>query len=96
LPGWQETKQAAQHAYINAGNQDIHSSIGNAYQQIMLTGHIHPSMGNSDIHHQIAEDAYQATPADWKEYAQYRDAWEKENPDPRLTGPDPDAPELER
>ncbi|QBD75190.1 hypothetical protein EPA93_03950 [Ktedonosporobacter rubrisoli] len=92
---WEDAKRAAQSTYINAGNgfQD-RNGFGQAYQQFLLTGQISPSLGLSDIHHQIAEEPYQPTETDWQEYAHYRDAWEKENPDPRLTGPDPDAPEL--
>lgn len=97
MPAWEDAKRAAQSAYISTGNsfQDMDSSIGHAYQQIVLTGQISPSLGDSDINHQIAEEAYQPTVADWQEYGCYRAEWEKENPDPRLTGPDPDAPELE-
>jgi hypothetical protein len=97
MAAWEDAKQAAQSAYMSAGPgfQDMDSSIGSAYRQIVQTGHLSPALGHSDIHHQIAEDAYQPTVADWQEYGQYRAEWEKENPDPRLTGPDPDAPEPE-
>ena len=97
MPAWEDAKRAAQSAYMSAGLgfQDMDSSIGHAYQQIVQIGQISPSLGHSDINHQIAEEAYQTTVTDWQEYGRYRAEWERENPDPRLTGPDPDAPELE-
>ena len=96
MPSWEDTKRAAQSAYMSAGNgfQDMYSGIGSAYQQILLTGHLSPPLGH-DINRQIAADAYQPTAADWKEYERHNAAWDRENPDPRLTGPDPDAPEPE-
>jgi hypothetical protein len=96
MPGWEDTKRAAQNAYMSAGLgfQDMDSSIGHAYQQIVLTGQLSPMIGNPNLHHQIAEEAYQPTVADWQEYAHNRNEWERENPDPRLTAPDPDAPDM--
>jgi hypothetical protein len=44
----------------------------------------------------IAQELYEPTPEDWKEYERYLSEWEKDNPDPRLTGVDPQAPEHER
>jgi hypothetical protein len=95
--GWEDTKRAAQGAYMSAGRgfQDMYSGIGSAYQQILTNGQLSPAMGYGDINQQIAQDAYQPTAADWQEYGRYRDAWERDNPDPRMTGPDQDAPEPE-
>lgn len=46
MPTWEETKRAGQTAFIMTGNgfEDIHSSVANAYQQILLTGHLNPIM----------------------------------------------------
>ncbi len=104
MPGWEDTKRAAQSAYISA-SLNMDSSIGYAYQQIVQHGQISPVLGQSDISRQIAEAPYQPTEADWKEYEQYSAAWEKENPprEPteeewkewvRLIGIDPDTPEM--
>lgn len=60
MPTWEETKRAGQMAFVMAGNgfEDVHSSVGAAYQQILLTGHLYPSMGREGLTHQIAEDAF--------------------------------------
>ncbi len=93
---WEDLKRAGQSVYLSAGNgfQD-RNGFGQAYRQFLLTGQLDSRrIAHRDVHHQIAEEPYQPTKADWQEYAHHRDAWEKENPDSRLTGPDPDAPEL--
>lgn len=60
MPTWEEEKRAGQTAFVLAGNafSDVHSSIGNAYQQILLTGHLYPSMGGENLTHQITEDQF--------------------------------------
>ncbi|HEU5375748.1 MAG TPA: hypothetical protein VFV38_09935 [Ktedonobacteraceae bacterium] len=60
MPTWEEQKRAGQTAFILTGNlfQDMHSSIGNAYQQILVTGHLYPSTGKDSLTHQITEDMF--------------------------------------
>lgn len=61
MPDWQEEKRSAQTAFTFAGNlfQDIHSSIGNVYQQILMTGHPYPpTAGRDSLTHQITEDIF--------------------------------------
>lgn len=61
MPTWEEQKRAGQTAFTLAGNlfQDIHSSIGNTYQQIMMTGHPYPpGTGRDSLTQQIAEDMF--------------------------------------
>lgn len=106
MPSWEDTKRAAQSTYINTGNEfQERNGFGQAYQQFLLTGQISPSLGHSDISHQIAEEPYQPTETDWQEYARYSAESERENPPPeptaedwrgwgRLIGIDTDAPDL--
>lgn len=60
MPTWEETKRAGQTAYQLAGNlfQDIHSSIGAGYQQILITGHLHSFTGKDNLTQQIAEGMF--------------------------------------
>lgn len=60
MPSWEEQKRSGQTAFTLAGNllQDVHSSISAAYQQILITGHLYPSMGKDSLTHQITEDFY--------------------------------------
>lgn len=61
MPTWEEEKRAGQTAFSFAGNtfQDVHSSIGNVYQQILMTGHPYPPQpGRDSLTQQIAEDAF--------------------------------------
>ncbi len=60
MPDWEETKRAGQTAFTMAGNgfEDAYSGIGNAYQQIMLTGHLYPSMGGNNFTQEIAEESF--------------------------------------
>ncbi|GHO66541.1 hypothetical protein KSC_054330 [Ktedonobacter sp. SOSP1-52] len=80
MPSWEDTKRAAQSAYIMAGNgfQDVHNSIGNAYQQILISGHLYPSMGGNSLTQEIAEGAYEPTKEDWKEYERHLDEQQPE------------------
>lgn len=58
---WEEEKRAGQTAFTLAGNlfQDVHSSIGTVYQQILMTGHPYPPVGGRDsLTHQITEDMF--------------------------------------
>jgi len=60
MPSWEETKRAGQMAFTLTGNlyQDIHSSISNTYQQILLTGHIHSITDRDSLTQQIMEGMY--------------------------------------
>lgn len=60
MPTWEETKRAAQTAFIIPENslEDIPGSIGDIYRQILETGHIYPSMGAESLTRQIAEDIF--------------------------------------
>ena len=86
MASWEDTKRAAQSAYNTIGNiyHDAYAGIGTAYQQILLSGHLYPTADRSALNYEIAQDAYQPTAEDWKEYERYRDAWERENPDPGM------------
>ncbi len=88
---WNDAKRAGQSVYMSTGRgfQDMYVGISHAYQQILMTGHVSPILGNRDINQEIAEDAYQPIEADRQEYSR-----EQDNPDLRLTGPEPDAPDL--
>jgi hypothetical protein len=44
----------------------------------------------------VTVDDYQATDVDWQEYGRHSAAWERENPDPRMTEPDRDALDFDR
>ncbi|HLG63069.1 MAG TPA: hypothetical protein VKY19_14110 [Ktedonosporobacter sp.] len=57
MPTWEETKRNMQMAFLDAA-KDIHSSIGNAYQQIMTTGHLYPPMGKENFTQQIIQDKF--------------------------------------
>ncbi|HEX7734554.1 MAG TPA: hypothetical protein VF458_06820 [Ktedonobacteraceae bacterium] len=59
MAGWEEEKRAAQTAFTFTGNvfQDVHSSIGNTYQQILLTGHIY-AHGNDSLTQQITDGMF--------------------------------------
>lgn len=56
---WEEEKRAAQTAFTLTGNlfQDVHSSVGNVYQQILMTGRIY-TIGHDSLTHQITEDMF--------------------------------------
>ncbi|MDQ2902840.1 MAG: hypothetical protein M3Y81_04720 [Chloroflexota bacterium] len=60
MPSWEETKRAGQTAFTMAGNgfEDAYSGIGNAYQQIMLTGHLYPSTGGNNLTQEIVQDSF--------------------------------------
>ena len=60
MPTWEEEKRAGQTAFVLAGNafSDVHNSIGNAYQQLLLTGHLYPSVSSGSLTHQITEDQF--------------------------------------
>jgi hypothetical protein len=70
MPSWEDTKRAAQSAFIMTGNgfEDMHKSIANAYQQILTTGQLNPNMGGMSQNQEIginpeytqAEKAYVA------------------------------------
>ena len=82
-------KRAAQSVYREAGNiyRVIYADIGVSYQQIMISGHLYPQADRTAINHEIAAEAYQPTPEDWKEYEQWRDA--------QPPGRDPEPQDLE-
>jgi hypothetical protein len=88
---WDETKRAAQSVFNNL--EDIGQIINQPQGGIY-----NPA---------IAEESYEPTLEDWKEYERYSADRERENPPPepdendwrewvRLIGRDPDAPEPER
>ncbi len=52
MPDWYDIKRAAQSAY--SGFQDMYSSVGQAYQQILLNGHLSPMLGGSNMTQQIS------------------------------------------
>jgi hypothetical protein len=83
MPSWEETKRAGQMAFTLAsrGIGDVYSSIGNTYQQIMLTGHIYPMGGNDSLTHQITEDMYRQ-PEPEKEPLFYLNHFHGHEPEP--------------
>jgi hypothetical protein len=88
---WEATKQAAQSVFNNPDNA------------AQITGQSQGSIYNPGI----AQEPYEPTLEDWKEYERYSADWERENPPPepdendwrewlRLIGRDSGAPEPER
>lgn len=75
MPTWEETKRAGQTAFINqeSGLPAAHESVDRFYRQILTNGYISPSMERSDLTQQIAENLYEPTKEDWKEYERYLD-----------------------
>lgn len=75
MPTWEETKRAGQTAFISQETsfQAAHESVDNFYQQILTRGYISPAMENSDLTQQIAENFYEPTKEDLKEYERYVD-----------------------
>lgn len=57
MPTWEETKRNMQMAFLDTA-KDIHSSISDTYQQILMRGHIFPITGNDSLTQQIADDVY--------------------------------------
>ena len=86
MASWEDTKRAAQSAYDTIGKlyQDAYGGIGAAYQQILIGGQLYPQADRSALNYEIAQDAYDPTAQDWKEYERYRDEWERDNPDPGM------------
>lgn len=84
MASWEDTKRAAQTTIGNIFH-DAYLSIGNAYQQVLTTGRIYPDA--SSLTTDIATGAYEPTPEDWQEYGRYVDAYNRDNPDPRLSDP---------
>lgn len=60
MASWEDEKRAGQMAFTLAGNlfQDVHSSVGSIYQQILMTGRIY-SPGHDSLTHQIAEGMFE-------------------------------------
>src|SRR5438270_12254268 len=82
MPVWEETKRAGQTAFTMAGNgyQDMYSGIGNAYQQILLTGHLYPSMGGTNLTQEIVQDSFRQPEA--KEELFYLNHFHGHEPEP--------------
>src|SRR5260370_30580194 len=84
MPRWEEMKRAGQTAFISedTGLQAAHASVDNFYRQIVTQGYISPSMESSDLTQQIAENFYEPTKEDWREYEQYldQDQWPEQEP----------------
>lgn len=57
MPTWEETKRNMQMAFLDAA-KDMHSSIGNAYWQLMTTGHVYPPMGKESMTQQIIQGRF--------------------------------------
>jgi hypothetical protein len=86
MPSWEEAHAAAISAFSS-----VVTDVSNIYQRVLFQGSgIYPAQ---DRAREYWEMDYQPTPDDWKEYGEYSAEWERENPDPRLTGEDLDAPE---
>ena len=75
MPTWEEQKRAGQTAFINQDTslQAAHESVDRFYRQILTEGYISSSMERSDLTQQIAENVYEPTKEDWREYEQYVD-----------------------
>lgn len=91
VASWEETKQAAQsvHSGVGAIYQDMHGSIGMAYQQILMGRGIMPDRETA-LNYEIAQSAYDPTPEGWKDYERYVDESSRDYPDP-----EPEEPEIE-
>lgn len=83
MPSWEEQKRAGQTAFTLAGNafSDVHNSIGNAYQQILLTGHLYPSIGSENLTRQITEDQFRQ-PEPEREELFYLNHFQHKGPEP--------------
>ena len=84
MPGWEETKRAAQTAFIDVedGSRDVHESIGYAYRQIQITGHISPAMEEGNLTQQIAEDSFRQPEPEHDEKLFYLSHFHRSEPEP--------------
>ncbi len=83
MPNWEETKRAAQTAFIGVENGfDVHESIAYAYRQIRITGHISPAMEEGDLTQQIAEDSFRQPGPDQDETLLYLNRFPGREPEP--------------
>jgi hypothetical protein len=84
MPTWEETKRAGQTAFISQGEsvQAAHESVDNFYRQILTRGYVSPSIEGGDMSHQIADQVYEPTREDWKDYERYLDEyqWPEQEP----------------
>jgi hypothetical protein len=57
---WEATKMHAQSAFraVVQETERAFDNIGNSYQQIMLAGHLYPSMDRNVLNREIAEQDY--------------------------------------
>lgn len=85
MPTWEETKRAGQTAFLtqDSSHQAAHESVDRLYRHILTTGTISPTMERSDLTQQIAENVYEPTKEDWREYEHYVDQqqWPEQEPD---------------